>query len=109
MKIILDATEVTYLPGSNNHSKNGDSTFEFNNIGREIDEQATRIMALQNKISSLEMDAVITKHVIARFEEYEARDEAERELRKNSKPLQAVWDKYQFTKDMVTDPNKESE
>ena len=29
--------------------------------------------------------------------------EQERLLREKSKPLQAVWEKYQFTKDMVTD------
>ena len=67
-----------------------------------------RLLSVDDKLRNYEMNhhdlyrqkqEVATRLNDMKYEEH---------LRKKHTPLQKVWEKYQFTKDMVTDPNKKT-
>lgn len=99
MKFIVDASEIEYMAGTNSYPKNPNdsSNFDHSNLGKFID-------ALSMKQDLLQRDFNILQQKVW---DIEIKEREERELREKSKPSQAVWEKYQFTKDMVTDVTKE--
>lgn len=100
MKIILDSADVIYMQGNNEYPKNHDPAFSPNNVGFELDKINKHKFEMEQQIKYLESELNRLEHIIIDMQEEKQKEE---ELRKNNYALNAVWEKYQFTKLLVTD------
>lgn len=65
-----------------------------------------RLVMMEDDLRVYELKRNEQERIVQRAKDEVKRANFEEHLRKKHKPLQAVWEKYQFTKQMVSDPNK---